>query len=180
MEHIVEAVMELLFGFFKKKPGACPQVELKEEFLVHYQKSTSLISLTVCFLGSVLFFVLSFFVDSDTKILFYIFSSLFIIVCFLFLFLFSTRCRVTTEKLEKTVLFFFKKNILWKDISCLRIIEKDDESSLTFALYNYDKCCVLDLFSDMENAWHIVEMAKAKGIEIRNEKNLTVKQMKKL
>ena len=46
--------------------------------------------------------------------------------------------------------------------------------------YNNDKKCVLDFSSEMENVWHIVKMAEFKNIEIRNEKNLSIKQIRRL
>ena len=87
---------------------------------------------------------------------------------------------MTTETIHKTVLFVFKKIILWKDIICIRVIEKTDESEVTIALYNKDKKCVSDIGTNMENAWYIVKMAEHKNIEIRKEKDLTIRQMRYL
>ena len=80
------------------------------------------------------------------------------------MFLFSIKYDVDNEKIAKTTLLFFKKQILWNEISCVRIIEKDDDSNVIIALYNNDKKCVLDFLSEMENVWHIVKMAEFKNI----------------
>lgn len=39
---------------------------------------------------------------------------------------------------------------------------------------------VLDVSSEMQNVWYIVKIAQEKRIEIREEKNLTIKQVKRL
>ena len=180
MENFIEGALELIFSFIKHKPKKRPNVELKEEFIVSYNKVSTLIILTLLFLAGTSFLALSFFMPHDTNILFYIFSSLFFIIFFLYLFIFSIRCTVTTAKILKTTLFFFKKEISWNTILCVRTIENEDIGSITIALYNYNKICVLDVSTDMENAWHIVKMAESKNIEIREEKNITIKQMKRL
>ena len=180
MEHFIEAALELLFGLFKSEHKEQPDVDLKNEFKVYYNKTASVIFLSILFLGCALFLAASFFVGSDTKILFYIFSAP-LFICFgLNLFLFSIKYDVNNEKIAKTTLLFFKKQILWDEICCVRIIEKDDDSNVIIALYNNDKKCVLDFLSEMENVWHIVKMAEFKNIEIRNEKNLSIKQIRRL
>ena len=118
--------------------------------------------------------------DNDTRILFYIFVALFFILFLLYLFLFSIRYDVTTEQIQETSCFFLRKAIKWNDISCVRTIEKEDDSNLIIALYNRNGNCVADISTDMKNAWYIVAMAEHKNIEIREEKKLTIKQIKKL
>jgi len=180
LEYFIEGVLELLFSIAKKKPEKKPDIELKNKFIVYYNKTLSAITLLVLFLGGILFSIFSFFVDSDTRILFYIFVALFFILFLLFLFLFSIRYNVSSEQIRIISCFFFKKEIMWNDISCVRTIEKEDDSNLIIALYNQDGNCVADISTDMENAWYIVEMAQHKNIEIREEKDLTIKQIKKL
>lgn len=180
MEFFIEVVLESLFGLFKSKPEKRPELELKNEFTVKYNAVASIVVETLLFFAGIIFLVFSFFVDGDTAVLFCIFASLFWIVFLLYLFLFSMSCYVTSEKIQKTTLFFFKKEILWDAVICLRVIEKDDESSVTIALYNKQKTCFLDISTGMENAWYLVKMAEGKGIEIRKEKNLSIKQIRKL
>ncbi len=180
VEHFIEAVAELLFGFVKSKPDKRPTIELKNRFVISYDKTTSIILLLLLFLAGTAFLVFSFVTDKDTKILFIIFSGLFFLVFFLFSFVFSFKYYVTPETIQKTVLFAFKKIILWEDIICVRIIEKSDEREVTIALYNKDKKCVSDIGTNMENAWRIVDMAEYKNIEIRKEKDLTIEQIQKL
>ncbi len=180
MEHFIEGALELLFGLFKQKPEQRPAVELKNEFTVRYNKWASVVTLTLLFAGCALFFILSFFMEQDTQILFYVLSILFLMVLLIDVYLFSVRCDVTTERVIKTSLFVFQKEILWDAIICVRIIEKDDESAVTIALYNQEGKCVLDIGTNMENAWYLVEMAQSKKIEIRKEKDLTLKQISRL
>ena len=180
MEFLIEGVLELLFSLVKRKPEKRPELELKNEFTVCYNKASSIVILSILFLVSALFFVLSFFVDRDTKVMFYIFSSISLLTFFLFLFLFSITCRVNSVRIQKITLFFFKREIMWSDIICVRAIEKDDEKNILIALYAKDKKCVLDVTTDMKNAWYIVKMAESKNIEVREEKDLTLKQISRL
>ncbi len=180
MEHFIELTLELLFSFARKKQKKCPNIELNNEFTVSYNKIASIIILSVLFLAATLFFALSFFINNDTRILFYIFFALLLLVFLLFFYLFSVKYYVTHEKIQKIQFFFFKKEILWNDIICIRTIENDNDSNIIIALYNFDKICVSDISTDMDNAWYIIKMAEFKNIEIREEKNLTLKQIKKL
>ena len=43
MEHFIEAALELLFGLFKSEYKEQPDVELKNEFKVYYNKTASVI-----------------------------------------------------------------------------------------------------------------------------------------
>ena len=66
--------------------------------------------------------------------------------------IFSFKYDVTTEAIQQTILFVFKNTIIWKDIICVRIIEKSNENEVTIALYNQGGKCVLDMGTNMENA----------------------------
>ena len=59
----------------------------------------------------------------------------------------------------------------------MRVVEQTNEKSVIIALYNQTGKCVIDFNTDMENAWYIVKMAEQKEIEIKNEKDLTIKQL---
>ena len=72
-----------------------------------------------------------------------------------------------------------KKSISWGDLICVRKCETTGEKNVIIALYNKEKC-VLDVSTEMENAWYIIKMAEHKNIEVREEKDLTVKQMRHL
>ncbi len=180
MEHFIEGFLELLFSFAKSKPKKRPTLEQKNDFVVHYNKVASIISLPPSFLAGTAFLGFSFIMDNDTKVLFIIFSVLFFLTFFLFSFLFSIKYYINKKEIVKQTLFFFKKTILWEDIICLRIIEKTDESEVTIALYGKDKKLALDVSSQMENAWYLVNMAETKQIEVKKEKDLSLKQLSKL
>ncbi len=179
MEHIIEGILEFLFSFAKKKTEERPCMELQETFTVRHNKTASRIVLLVLLLAVVVFLVLSCIVDNDTRILFYVFCALFAILFFLYLFLFSIKCDVTSERIQRTTLFS-KKEIPWSTIVCVRIVEQDGDSNHIIALYDHNKTCVADVSTDMENAWYIVKLAESKNIEIREEKNLTIRQLKRL
>lgn len=180
MEHFIEGILEFLFSFIKNTPQKRPAVEYRNNFIVHYNKTASIIKLSLLLLGGSALLIVSFFMDHDTKAMFLVFFTLFLMLFFLFLFLFSVKYCITPESIRRTMLFLPEKKVLWNDITCVRTIEKTDDSNVTIALYNQEKKCVLDLSTDMENAWYIVEMAKHKNIEIREEKDLTVKQIRSL
>lgn len=180
MEHFIEGILELLFSFVKSKPDKRPALELNNRFVVRYNKTTGIITLLLLFLAGIAFLGFSFVLDNDGKALFIIFSVLLFLTFFLSCFLFSFKYYVTPETIQKTMLFVFKKTILWKDIICVRTIEKSDENEVTIALYDQDGKCVLDIGTNMENAWYIVKMAQYKNIEVREEKDLTLKQMRYL
>ena len=124
MEHFIEAAIELLFSFVKIKPYKRPSLEFKDRFVVRYNKTKSIIILLLFFLAGVAFLGISFVMDNDAKVFLIIFSVLIFLAFFLSSFLYNIKYYVTTETIHKTVLFVFKKIILWKDIICIRVIEK--------------------------------------------------------
>lgn len=180
MEHFVEGVLELLFSFVKTKPEKCPKLDHKDTFIIQYNKTASFIILLLLFAVGIVFLGLFFLMDGDEKYLFIFFSAMFFLLLCLSVFLFSIKCCVTSEKIRKTGLFLFEKVVLWQNVVCVRKIEKTDESSVLIALYNQEGKCVLDISSDMQNAWQIIKMAEEKNIEILEEKYLSLKQISRL
>ena len=63
-----------------------------------------------------------------------------------------------------------KKSISWGDVICVRKCETTDEKSVWIVLYNTEKKRILDISTEMENAWYIVKMAEYKNIEIKKER----------
>ena len=51
---------------------------------------------------------------------------------------------------------------------------------MIIAIYNEEGKCVIDVNTDMDNAWYVVKMAEVKGITIKGEKDLSLKQISHL
>ena len=96
------------------------------------------------------------------------------------LFLSSIRCTVSEEYLQKSYLGSFSKRVEWKNVPCLKVVERTDNKEVIIAVYNENGKCVIDLDSEMDNAWHVVKMAEAKNIEVKYEKDLSLKQISQL
>ena len=120
------------------------------------------------------------FVPGDAKFLFVIFIVIFCIVLALTLFLFSIRCTVTEEYLQKSYWGSFSKRVEWRNVPFLKVVERTDNKEVIIAVYNENGKCVIDLSSEMDNAWYVVKMAEAKNIEVKHEKNLSLKQISRL
>ena len=181
MEHFVEVIMELLFSLHKDTPDKMPEdISYNANFVVKYPSLKNLIGIIVILVfmvGSVLGYI---FVPGDTKFLFVIFIVLSCIVFFLTLFLSSIRCTVTEEYLQKSYLGSFSKHVEWRNVPCLKVVERTDNKEVIIAVYNENGKCVIDLNSEMDNAWHVVKMAEAKNIEVKYEKDLSLKQISRL
>ena len=180
MEYFIEGVLELLFGLVKSKPDKMSEIEYIDKFVIKNDPKKIAMRIFASVLFAIVFAILSIFVDNDTRILFLIFIVLGVIILFLSINALSFKCMVTEETLSKKEFFIFKKTINWKDIICVRKCETEDDKNVIIALYNTDKKCVLDVSSEMQNAWFLIKMAEQKNIEIRNEKNLSLKQISKL
>ena len=109
--------------------------------------------------------------------MFAVFVGLGIILFALSLFAFSFKCDIDDTKISRSFFWMFRKKTKWQDILCVRVVEQTNEKSVIIALYNQTGKCVIDFNTDMENAWYVVKMAEQKGIEVRNEKDLTLKQL---
>ena len=74
----------------------------------------------------------------------------------------------------------FKKQLHWSRVQCIRVVEKTEEKSVIIAIYDESGKCIIDLNTDMENAWYVVKMAEEKSIVIKHEKDLSLKQISHL
>lgn len=175
MEPFIEVVLELFFGLFKQKPEQMPDIEYKPAFTVEYNSKRMWIlmipglvlvigALIMAYIGNGIGFALLLGIPG-------------MILLLVFVYMLSYKCVVDEKRLVLCRIFFLKKVVLWKDILCLRVIEKKDEASVTIALYTYDKKCAIDLESSMENFWEVVRMAEEKMIEIKKEKDLSIKEI---
>ena len=92
----------------------------------------------------------------------------------------SFRCLVTEEYIKSSHWGLFVKHINWCKVSCIKVIEQTGEKSVIIAIYNDEGKCVIDLNTDMNNVWYIVKMAETKRIIIKQEKDLSLKQISRL
>lgn len=180
MGHFIEGVLEFLFGLVKDKPDKMPEIEYKNRFVVKHNPKKIAMRIVASLILIAVFVVLCFLVDDDTRLLFSLFIGLSAFILLLSVSALSFKCVVTEESLSKTSFFIFQKTIRWKDIICVRKCGITDDKNVIIALYGNDKKCILDVSSEMQNAWYIVKMAEHKNIEIREEKDLSMKQIGKL
>ncbi len=92
----------------------------------------------------------------------------------------SIRVRVTEESVDMQYLFFLHKTVRWKDVECVRVIKQERDRLVYIVLYGSDGKSLVDVSSSISNFWLLVKMAEHLDIEIRREKNLTLRQMRHL
>ena len=177
MEHFVELILELLFGLAKGAPDKKPEIEYVDNFIVKHPRKKTIARICATLIIVALFSILWIFIKHETRYLFAVFVGLGIILFALSLFAFSFKCDIDDTKISRSLFWLFQKEIKWQDILCVRVVEQTNEKSVIIALYNQTGKCVIDFNTDMENAWYVVKMAEQKGIEVRNEKDLTLKQL---
>ena len=180
MEHFIEGILEMIFGLAKDTPESMPEFEYKDSFVVKNAGRKIVMRIIASLFVAIVFSVGSLFVDPDTRILFFVFIILLAFIIFLSIDALSFRCVVNEQTLSLSSLFAVKRNFYWEDIICVRKCENTSDKSVWIALYGRDKKRVLDVSTEMENAWYIVKMAQYKNIEVREEKDLTLKQMRYL
>lgn len=177
MDHFIELVMELLFGLAKDTPDKKPEIEYVDHFIVKHPRKKTIARICATLIIVAVFSILWIFIKHETRYLFAVFVGLGIILFALSLFAFSFRCDIDDTEISRSFFWLFKKKINWQDIVCARVVEQTNEKSVIVALYNQSGKCVIDFNTEMENTWYIVKMAEQKDIEIRNEKDLTLKQL---
>lgn len=178
MENLIEGVLELLFGRTNHKPDKMPEIKYTDNFVVKNNTGKIAMQVIASLVFTVVFAILYHFVDKDTQILYLIFIILILFILFFSVSALFYRCKVTPEKISQKIIF--EKTVYWKDIICVRKCETTNDKNVIIALYNSDGKCVFDVSSEMHNAWYIVKMAEHKNIEIREEKDLSLKQIKRL
>lgn len=176
MQHFIEGILELIFGLAKDTPESMPKIEYKNSFVVKNTKKKMVMQIIASLVVAIAFSIGCLFVDLDTRILFFVFIVLLSFIALFSIDALSFRCFVNEQNLIASSFFMFKRSVSWEDIICVRKCETTNEKNVIIALYNKEKC-VLVVSTEMENAWHIVKMAEHKNIEVREEKDLTVKQM---
>ena len=177
MGHFVELVLELLFGLTKNSPDKMPSVNYIDNFVIRHPRRKILARICATLLLIVVFSVLCFLVKHETRFLFLLFAILGFILLALSVYSFSFRCYVNDVVISRNILWISKKKVQWQDIQCLRVVEQINEKNVIIALYDKVGKCVIDFNTDMENVWYIVKMAEHKSINIKLEKDLSIKQL---
>ena len=181
MEHFFELVAELLFGLAKHSPDKMPDdITYKPNFIVKHPIKKNIARILATLIIIITFSLLWMMVKNETRYLFVIFVVLGFALLVLSLISFSFRCSVTETLLESSYWGSLKKQIQWSNVQCVRVVEKTDEKSVIIAIYNESGKCIIDFNTDMENAWYVVKMAEEKKITIKQEKDLSLKQISHL
>lgn len=181
MEHFIEIIAESIFGLAKETPDKMPEdMMYQPNFIVRHPMKKTLARTVASLIVGGVFSLVCLFMDIDTRILYIAFVILFGSVFFLSLIALSFRCCVSERCIKKSYWGLFGKAMEWHRVSCVRVIEKTDEKSVIIAIYNEDGKCVIDVNTDMDNAWYVVKMAEVKGITIKREKDLSLKQISHL
>ena len=180
MEHLVELIFELLFGIAKDTPDKKPEIEYVDHFIVKHPRKKTIARICATFIIIAVFSFLWIFIKHETRILFAVFVGFGIILFALSFYAFSFKCDIDDTKISRSFFGLFQKKTNWQDIICVRVVEQTNEKSVIIALYNQTGKCVIDFNTDMENAWYVVKMAEQKRIELKNEKDLTLKQLSHL
>ena len=181
LEHFFEIVAELLFGFAKSSPDKMPDdITYKPTFIVKHPEKKNIARIFATLVIIVVFLLLWIIIKHETRYLFAIFVVLGCLLLVLSLISFSFRCSVTETSLESSYWGLLKTNIPWSNVRCVRVVEKTDEKSVIIALYNESGKCIIDLNTDMENAWYVLKMAEEKNITLKQEKDLSLKQISHL
>lgn len=181
MEHFVEIIAESLFGLAKETPDTMPEdISYNSDFIVRHPAKKTLARTVASLIVAGVFSLACLLMDIDTRILYVLFTVLFGSVFFLSLIALSFRCFVSERCINKSYWGLLSKRIEWHQVSCVRVVEKTDEKSVVIAIYNEDGKCVIDLNTDMDNAWYVVKMAEVKGVTIKQEKDLSIKQISRL
>ena len=170
----------MIFGLSKDSPEQMPEIEYNNSFLIKNSKKKMVMRMIASLIFAIAFCVGCLFVDLDTRILFFV-----VIACLAFIVLISIdalsfRCFVNEQNITASSFFMLKKSVCWDDIICVRKCETTNEKNVWIVLYGKNKKLVLDISTEMENAWYIVKMAEYKNIEIREGKDMTIKQMRHL
>ena len=181
MEHLFELVTELLFGIAKHTPDKMPDdITYNPKFIVKHPIKKNIARIIATLIIIITFSLLWMIVENETRYLFVIFVVLGFALLVLSLISFSFRCSVTEILLESSYWGLLKKQIQWSNVRCVRVVEKTDENSVIIAIYDENGKCIIDLNTDMENAWYVVKMAEEKSITIKHEKDLSLKQISHL
>lgn len=102
---------------------------------------------------------------------------LFAILFALSIYAISFKCYINDNEIVRTYLCIFKNKVKWNDIQCIRVVENTNEKHQIIALYNQNGKCILDFNTDMDNAWYLLKTSEHLSIQIKYEKDLSLKQL---
>ena len=180
MGYFVELVLELLFGLVKDSPDKMPSVCYIDNFVIRHSRKKILVRICATLVSIGVFSMLWLLVKNEARYLFVMFAVLGFILLALSVFSFSFECYVNDVVISRNILWISKKKIQWQDIQCVRVVEQTNDKAVIIALYDQTGKCVIDFNTDMENSWYIVKMAEHKSINIKHEKDLSIKQLSHL
>ncbi|MBQ8287407.1 MAG: hypothetical protein IJX76_01390 [Clostridia bacterium] len=180
MGHFVELCMELLFGLSKGSPEKMPEIEYTDYFVIKHPRKKTLVKICATLVWIIVFLLLWAFIKHETRYLYAIFIGLGVVLLSLSVHAFSFQCSVDDGELLRSSFWIFKKKILWKDVSCVRVLEESNEKTVTIALYNMAGRWMIDFNTDMENAWYVIKMAEHKAICIQQERDLPIDKLGRL
>ena len=177
MDRFIKCILELLFGLAKDTPDKMPEIEYVDHFVARHPRRKIYYRIFATLIIVAIFSVLWIVIKQEERALYAVFVGLGIILFLLSLFAFFFKCAIDDTNIYSSFFWLFRKKIKWQDVLCVRVVEKTNEKSVIIALYDQAGKCIVDFNTDMENAWYVVKMAEHKGIELKNEKDLTIKQI---
>ncbi len=179
---LIGAITKPFLDFIgKSKPDIMPDIECKSEFIVKH-KSSQIFAKCIFSIAIMIAAMVCFIITHNDTENFQLFIMFAVLGVFTLLFAIDAslyKCKVDDKTLVCCEMFK-KKTYSWNHIICVRKIETTNRHSLTIALYNESGKMIFDCNTDMKNAWYILKMAEAKNIEIREDKDLTLKQFNHL
>ena len=181
MEHFVEVIMELLFSLHKDTPDKMPEdIAYNPCFVVGLSTKKIVFKILTTLILICVPVLLLRVVHGNTRLLFIALIILLSIALIFILTGVSFRCFVSEQYIHKSHWGMFRKHLEWSSVSCIRIVEKTNEHYVIIAIYNENGKCIIDLDSELDNAWYVVKMAEVKNIEVKHEKDLSLKQISQL
>ena len=174
MEHFAELLLEFLFSLHKDTPEHIPvELEYSQKFSVRYPSYGILVVLSVLMIGASVTLA---FIGNGIEFALLLAIPAFACLC-IYVYQITVRIDVNEVCIEERTLLLFRKRIPWESVKCIRLIENDNEKNVIIALYRHDGKHLTDYSSDMLNFWLVFKMAEHKEIEIRKEKNLSIKEI---
>lgn len=130
MGEFIEFVLECLFSLAKESPEEMPEVEYIESFIIRYprKKTAAEICATLILIG--IFALLWIFIKHETRFLFAAFVGLGIILLVLSMYSFSFKCKINGTEILRSSFWIFKKKVLWRDVSCVRVLKRQTKKQL--------------------------------------------------
>ncbi len=173
------AIAENFFNIVgKSEPDTMPELEYKSRFEVKFT-AAQIFAKCILSIAIILVTVIGFAVthhDGETWPLFIIIGVLGILT--LLHAIYASLYKYTVD--EEALVYceaFKRKTYSWSDILCIRKVETTNQRSLTIAFYDKSGKMIFYCDTNMKNAWYLLKMSQVKCIEIREAKDLSLKQL---